>query len=184
MFFICKKAATWIRNCLSQNSMAFSGSNYSPNGAAYFLGRRRRPYIVFSFRFLYGFMFLTRIYILMCTGLPFLKKWPASVTSSSAPDYVGCLCHHETDCTSCLVVLAVGWVKNLAIPRWVCPHPRSKSGLPLVGVSHLYQLPWWKKFAEVILSILPNSFPKPSLRHLSYMKVTKGCEVRFDGLVW
>ena len=28
-----------------------------------FLGRRRRPYIVFSFRLLYGFMFVTRIYI-------------------------------------------------------------------------------------------------------------------------
>ena len=27
-----------------------------------FLGRRRRPYIVFSFRLLYGFMFVTRIY--------------------------------------------------------------------------------------------------------------------------
>ena len=28
-----------------------------------FLGHRRRPYIVFSFRLLYGFVFVTRIYI-------------------------------------------------------------------------------------------------------------------------
>ena len=41
------------------------------------------------------------------------------------------------------------------------------------GISHLYQLPWWKEFEEVISSILPNSFPKPFLRYLSQLTLAR-----------
>ena len=47
---------------LGYKKPANEGSKYFELGHE-FLGRRRRPYIVFSIRLLYGFMFVTRIYI-------------------------------------------------------------------------------------------------------------------------